>query len=417
VGGVVAYAQMMTTELPALRTSTAGRHASDGRWPYFVVPLFWVLMALLFAGQLWFMEDLSWNDAMMRAMADWLPWVFLSPAIFWVAIRFPIRPGRIVRSLLVSAAVCVVSVWAAEEIFQSILRQIGFAPGLASTEAGRPALGEREGPPAGGAKKKKKFARPGETGPAGRHGPMQHIMHFHLPMGLFVIMASNAYAYFLGMRERERKASDLARSLAEARLSALQMQVHPHFLFNSLNAIAVLVHKDPHAAEETITNLSELLRVALSTRHQHEVTLAQELSYLECYLAIERIRFGDRLQVEWAIADDARAGHVPVLLLQPLVENAIRHGIERRTEDIGRVKITAAVRDRRLVMTVRDNGPGPQKTVAGDRRGHGVGLDNTRARLATLHGVEAEVRLEAADGGGCLVTVTCPFFTQPRNLA
>jgi sensor histidine kinase YesM len=244
---------------------------------------------------------------------------------------------------------------------------------------------------------------------------MQHVMHFHVPIGLFIIMAANAFAYFHDLRERERKANELARNVAEARLSALQMQVHPHFLFNSLNAIAALVHKNPQAAEDTITNLSELLRVALSTRHQHEVPLAQEVGYLECYLAIERIRFGDRLQIEWDVADEAKAAHVPVLLLQPLVENAIRHGIEHRREDVGRVRISAAVREGRLVLAVRDNGPGPQASSAG-RGGHGLGLENTRARLATLYGGSGDVQLEAAEGGGCVVTVTCPYFTQPQTL-
>ena len=120
-----------------------------------------------------------------------------------------------------------------------------------------------------------------------RMGPLQHVMHFHLPMSLFVIMASNAYVYFLQLRERERKASELARSLAEARLSALQMQLHPHFLFNALNATMALIRRDPSGAEEMIANLSELLRLTLSTRDQHEITLAQELEYLECYRDIQ----------------------------------------------------------------------------------------------------------------------------------
>jgi LytS/YehU family sensor histidine kinase len=241
---------------------------------------------------------------------------------------------------------------------------------------------------------------------------MQHLLHFHLPICLFTVMAAHAYAYFRRYQEKERKAVELAAGLAEARLLALQMQLQPHFLFNALNAMSALVHTNPQAADDMITNLSELLRRSLNAGRQREVPLGEELSYVQCYLEIERVRFGSRLTVEWQIADDARAAQVPVLCLQAIVENAIRHGIERRQQDVGRVRIAAERAGDLLRVTVTDNGPGvaPGETRP---RGHGVGLGNTRSRLATLHGEAAAVRLENVPAGGCRAVVTLPFRLTP----
>jgi hypothetical protein len=419
-------------------------------WPYAIVSLFWVLLIFIYAVQMIAMDRLSWQQAFGRAASDWLPWVALSPAMFWLAGRVSIGPGRIIWPVTVSLVVCVGAMFAAEWGFQQLRPVLTtdrfptapwFGPGAAASGAvGRPLRDgpgyQDQGPPdrpgqpggypgwtdagppggpggRGGPEGRGPAGRPlGRPGGAGQ-GPMQHMMHFHLPISLFVIMASNAYAYFLQMRDRERKASELARSLAEARLSALQMQLHPHFLFNALNATTALIRRDPAAAEEMIANLSELLRLALSVRDRHEVTVRQELDYLECYLAIERVRFGDRLRIHWNVDETAKQGRVPVLLLQPIVENAIRHGVERRNVDIGEVWITAEHSNGRLHFSVRDNGPGPQATST--RRGHGVGLDNTRARLAALHGADADVRIATGAGGGCVVTIELPFQTQPQN--
>ncbi len=409
-------------------------------WPYVFVSLFWVLMGLLFASQLWLTNDMGWPRAFGRAASDWGPWVVLSPAIFWLAQRFPIGRGRILLPVLLNIVMCVASVYVAEKFFQFIRPAFTGEPDPEAAVAGPPgwqAPAERRGPPQdypgwsdgapppgrgpglarGGRGGPGPAGRLGPQGPGPAMGPWQHVMHFHLPMSLFLIMASNAWVYFQRMRERERKANELARSLAEARLSALQMQLHPHFLFNALNATTALIRKDPAAAEEMIANLSELLRLALSVRDRHEVTVRQELDYLECYLAIEHVRFGDRLQVHWDVDDAAKDGRVPVLLLQPIVENAIRHGIERRNVDIGQVWITATRSDDRLHFSVRDNGPGPKSTTAPARRGHGVGLDNTRARLAALHGTAAEVQIATGAGGGCVVTIEMPFLSslQPNR--
>jgi hypothetical protein len=441
--------------IPNLALKTKGR-----LWVYAYVSMFWLLLTVLFAVEQALVENATWRMAFARAASDWVPWVMLSPAIFALAMRFPIGNGRVVGPVLLSVGVCVLAVYLAEWSFQYIRPVFSgdplpntwrlniFAP-MSGRDAGADRPGQNGyGPPPGMAPAERSGAPqgyPGWTdngpppgpprggrmgmGPGGRggrgglgqgpgggagpgQGPMQHMMHFHVPICLFVVMASNAYAYFLQMRDRERKASELARSLAEARLSALQMQLHPHFLFNALNAATALIRRQPDAAEEMIANLSELLRLALNVRDRHEVSMAQELGYLECYLAIERVRFGDRLLVHWEIDESAKNARVPVLLLQPIVENAIRHGIERRNVDVGQVWITTARSDGRLHMSVRDNGPGPQASSSA-KRGHGVGLDNTRARLAALHGTDAEARIATGAGGGCIVTIDMPF--QPHT--
>lgn len=425
-----------------------------------MVALVWLPLILIYASQMIITENMTWRAAFGRAGADWLPWVALAPAAFLVAARFPLGSGRVVAPLAVSIALCVAGMYLAEWGFQQ-LRPLLTGEPLPASGAGilglfsgtqraaapdgpargypGPGMGpaERPGPPQGypgwtddGAPRGpggpgRAGRGPGGRGPGGfggrgpggapGQGPMQHMMHFHFPISLFVIMAANAYSYFVQMRDRERKASELARNLAEARLSALQMQLHPHFLFNALNATTALIRRQPDAAEEMIANLSELLRLALSVRDRHEVTMAQELGYLECYLAIERVRFGDRLQVHWDVDDSAKEARVPVLLLQPIVENAIRHGIERRNVDIGQVWISVTRDQDRLHMSVGDNGPGPRAGPA-TKRGHGVGLDNTRARLAALHGAAADVQIGARPGGGCMVTIEMPFQTKTSDL-
>ncbi|MEY4488734.1 MAG: hypothetical protein RIQ79_1242, partial [Verrucomicrobiota bacterium] len=276
-------------------------------------------------------------------------------------------------------------------------------PGAADFNENRP------GPPAGGAK--------ADVTLGGRRGgPFRHLLQFHLPVALFVLMAAQANSAFLGLRERERRAAELTASLAEAKLAALQAQLQPHFLFNALNALATVVHRDAAQADEMINNLAELLRRSLNAGKRPEVTLGEELDHLACYLAIERVRFGDRLQVDWRIEDAARPALLPVLALQPILENAVKHGVERRRESVGRIIIAASVEAGRLRVTITDNGPGPDldsaAVAAPVRPGHGIGLANTRARLHALHGDAAGVTLEPAVGGGCRVTVTLPLRSQ-----
>jgi LytS/YehU family sensor histidine kinase len=196
--------------------------------------------------------------------------------------------------------------------------------------------------------------------------------------------------------------------LAEARLQLLSMQLQPHFLFNTLNTIAELVHDDPDAADRMITGLSDLLRRTLELGPTQEIPLAAELALLDQYLDIQRARFGDRLRVTFAVAEDAKRAAVPVLLLQPLVENAIRHGLGERLS-AGHIDIAAERRDGRLIVTVADDGTGSAANTAGPQER--VGLGNTRARLEALYGPGHRLDLSVSPSHGARVTLDIPFRT------
>jgi two-component system LytT family sensor kinase len=205
-----------------------------------------------------------------------------------------------------------------------------------------------------------------------------------------------AFAYFLEAKDREAVAARLSAQVAEARLGALRMQLHPHFLFNSLNAVAVLVRDGRNAdATNVVEQLSEMLREVLGDEDSQEVTLAHELSFVRRYLGIEQMRFSDRLDVRWRIAPEAEDALVPSFLLQPLVENALRHGVAA-TSARSTIEIDADVRGDELRLGVSNDAPAAE-TRAGTA-GRGVGLPNTRERLATLFGNRAGFTLTESAG-------------------
>jgi len=199
-----------------------------------------------------------------------------------------------------------------------------------------------------------------------------------------------AFTYYREARERASQQARLTAQLAEARLSALRMQLNPHFLFNSLNDITVLVRdQNTRDASRMLELLSGILRQVLQSGKRQEVTLDEELRFIEKYLAIEQVRFSDRLQVRWSIDPDVRDALVPEFILQPLVENAVRHGVSKRSE-AGLIEITGLESDGELVLGVQDDGPG---CVAASNAG--VGLANTRARLETLFGEAGRLEVKA----------------------
>jgi two-component system LytT family sensor kinase len=204
-------------------------------------------------------------------------------------------------------------------------------------------------------------------------------------------------------RDREWRARDLAARLAQAQLQVLEMQLNPHFLFNTLQSIAELMHSDVEGADRMLAGLSELLRLSLSRFGVHEVSLREEIDFLRRYLAIEEIRFSDRLRVEFDIGPGVLDAVVPNLVLQPLVENALKHGVGRRLEP-GFVRIAAHRRDSQLLLEVADNGPG----LAAEQMEH-LGLANTRARLEQLFDREQRFVLHSDPASGVRVEVSIPF--------
>jgi two-component system, LytTR family, sensor kinase len=228
-----------------------------------------------------------------------------------------------------------------------------------------------------------------------------------------VLAAVHGWSYYLRYRERARAAAaleldraELRASLSEARLEALQAQLQPHFLFNALHAISTLIlDDDKKGANEMISHLSRFLRMTLDNVESPTVPLSVELQFLDAYLRIQKVRFGERLRVSMEIEESARSAGVPSLVLQPLVENSIHHGIGSKT-GAGRIVVRASVGDHRLRLEVEDDGPGfPDGTASG--KGHG--LSNIRERLEQLYPGEHDFGLSTVPAGGTLAAITIPF--------
>jgi LytS/YehU family sensor histidine kinase len=234
--------------------------------------------------------------------------------------------------------------------------------------------------------------------------------HFNLLIYWVIVVVSHAFDYYRKYRERELRTAELEKRLVQAKLQALQMQLNPHFLFNTLHSISSLMHRDVDAADRMITRLSDLLRAALAGAETQEVTLQHELKLLQLYLSIEQIRFGNRLTVKMNIAPDTLGAQVPNLVLQPLVENAIRHGIEPRARP-GCIELRAHRQNASLTLVVSDDGAG----VSGNGTvKEGVGLSNTRARLRELYGAAHRFELIRGQDGGVRVELNIPFREENK---
>ena len=317
----------------------------------------------------------SWRLLTWTA-GDWLIYGALTPIVFRLARLFPLRAPVLRRNIaihfLASLALCVV--WAGAGV---VLRRLLI---------------------------------PGPDGEITTRATLSWLSTT-LPFGVLVyfavVVAEHAAHYFLEVQSRETHAARLSAQLAEARLSALRMQLHPHFLFNSLNALAVLVRDhDTPAASRMLELLSDVLHEVLHADRTPETALEAEIAFLHRYLEVERIRFSDRLRLAFDIDAAVSRAAVPTFVLQPLVENALRHGIAKRT-DAGELRIRARREGDELVLTVEDDGPGPPGVRLPD--GPGVGLANTRARLQALYGALASVGLQPGTAGGAVATLRFPY--------
>lgn len=304
---------------------------------------------------------------------DWLICALLTPAVFWTSRRFPLVRGATLRHLPIhcGAAILLCVAWSG----------LGVLLSLALLHA----------TPYGGGAVRWFFTT--------------------LPFGVAVYFAvlgvAHAAAFFLEARERETQAARLSAQLAVARLGALRMQLQPHFLFNSLNAIAVTVRdRDTVTATRLIEQLGDVLRRVMRADRPPEVTLAEELEFVHQYLAIEEVRFSDRLRPQFDVDPRLERAVVPEFVLQPLVENALRHGLARRVTAT-LLRIAARREGDALVLTVTDDGPGPGEPPAEVTTG--VGLTNLRERLASLYGARARLDLVATQGGGATATVRLPY--------
>src|ERR1051326_4105243 len=231
--------------------------------------------------------------------------------------------------------------------------------------------------------------------------------YIDLIIALLIVIAVHALLYYQNFRASELAQSSLKTQLAEAQLRALKMQLHPHFLFNTLHSISSLVSEDPPKANSMIARLGDFLRLTLDHSDQQLVTLREETEFVRCYLEIEQVRFGDRLTVEYKIDPATLSAEVPHLILQPIVENAIQHAIAPHAAP-GRIEVAATRENRSLRLEVKDNGPG-MATARSNTADHHVGLSNVRARLEGLYGNDFSLEMTNGAVQGLIVTVHLPF--------
>ncbi|HYL64308.1 MAG TPA: histidine kinase [Candidatus Methylomirabilis sp.] len=341
------------------------------RWFRWLIALFgWTLVALFFASQTYLNYRSSGGRApvgiiLKMNLLEWYLWGLLAPAIVWLAQRAPLERAHWVRSGWIHLAASV-GFALAEWWLNNFLRHhlLGFSQNLR----------------------------------------LVYVFHQNFATYWIVAAATHGYFYYKRYREGEVRTAQLSAQLAQAQLQALRMQLHPHFLFNTLNAISTLLHKDADVADRMIARLSDLLRLTLENVGVQEVRLAKELEFLERYLEIERMRFADRLEVRMEIAPETLDARTPYLILQPLVENAIRHGISPRASG-GSIEVTAKREDGNLILAVKDDGPGmPAKNTK-----EGVGISSTRTRLDRLYGQRHGFSLQNGERGGLTVTLSLPF--------
>ena len=349
-------------------------------WKWGFILLLWTLVGCSFAAQFYFSSaqfghPVSWPRALTFALSDWYVFALLSLPALRLARRFPLEPPALWRNITVhllasgvfSLGYMVLRAWVGQwESAEPMAFSAAFNPLLVKT------------------------------------------FHFNVLVYWVVVSLVGGLEYYRKFRERELRAAELEKRLAEAKLQALQMQLNPHFLFNTLNTIAALMHKDVEAADRMIVRLGELLRCALEAADTQEVPLRSELDFLSRYLEIEQTRFGSRLEVSLDVAPDTLDALVPNLILQPIVENAIRHGVQPHATK-GRIVLTTRREGEKLRLTVQDNGGGmsAQQPVR-----EGVGLTNTRERLRHLYGEAERLRFQNVPGGGGLaVEIEIPFHS------
>jgi two-component system LytT family sensor kinase len=312
-------------------------------------------------------------------------WALLTPLLLWLARRFPVERGRWIQSALVHLSV---------SLLLSVITMVGF-----NTFSTLLFVPEAE-----------------------RHFSLSRLLasiytyfDYYMLIYWLILMVSHALDYYNRYREGELKASQLQAQLAQAELQALKMQLHPHFLFNTLHSISALQLKDIEAANKMIARLGDFLRLTLDNSGAQEVTLQKELEFLRCYLEIESIRFQDRLTVNMEVEPQALDARVPNLILQPIVENAIKHGISPRAAP-GRIDIRVRRASNLLEIEVEDNGRGLRANgKAGKRIKEGVGLSNTRARLEQLYGSGYRLQFANAQEGGLRVILEIPLKSFGPN--
>ncbi len=363
------------------RTASDDRDRQPVRIRLGVLLAAWTVPALLSSFQRWASSALTDHPASFWRIAasewpGWYVWAAMTPAIFFVTARYPLKRPIRGRDLVAH-----VSAWILSSLAHALVVSRDYDPVTSNTSFARYA---------------------GLTAIAWL--PSTFLLYI-LTVGAALWMRALERA-----RHRERERAEMGALLARAELRALRSQIHPHFLFNTLNTIAILIReRETEVSARLVTQLGDVLRRVLRGSRTDLTTLEEEITLVSTYLEIEQVRFGERLEIGWSVAGDTLIAHVPSLVLQPLVENALRHGIAHRTTQ-GTVEIGARRDGNVLVVWVDDNGPGVATipyTAARAEEG-GVGLANTRDRLARLY-PESSLLLHSLANGGARAEVRLPF--------
>jgi hypothetical protein len=345
-------------------------------------PLGWSSVAFVYFGMLAVGRPLTFEHALLAGLQDWYPWAILSPLIFWLGRRFRLeRDG-----------------WAVAVPVHLVCGTLVALGDLALVTA----INQYFGPTVS------------FVGTFGEVYPRIVLRYFHFAFIIYcvIVAAAHALEYYRSSRDREVEALRLQAELTQAQLAALRMQIQPHFLFNTLHTIASLVRDGrSEAATATIARLGELFRQTLGHGQRNEVALRDELSFVQAYLEIEQTRFSDRLAVRFDIDPATLEARIPPMALQPLVENAIRHGIAREPS-AGRVEVRTLRSNGSLRIEIANDGP---DAAAPAGRQDGVGLANTRARLSRLYGPAARLELTAVRGRGTVAILEVPW--RPERAA
>src|ERR1044072_4893835 len=358
------------------------RHRWWLRWFFFFCV--WTLLGVSFAlstylGALQDNVQISWKRALSGYLADFYLWGMLSPLIFLLARRFELRK-HFPRNVLIHLGASIVLSAFVISAASPPVWYLGYV----------------------------NTARNPTVAILWRTNTFSIYYLYHaLTIYSTTLVVAHALYYYRGLRKNEAQTARLTAQLAQAQLQALKMQIHPHFLFNTLNSIAALLHKDVEAADRMIARLGDFLRLTLKSSDAQIVDFEQELEFLKCYLDSEHIRFQDRLTVELDIDPHALTAMVPNLILQPIVENAVRHGVARQTYP-GHITIRARREGERLIVRIEDNGPGLKVTS----NGSGIGISNTRARLEQFYGGDLTFQIANSAERGTSVTLDVPAFIE-----
>jgi signal transduction histidine kinase len=348
------------------------------RWLGYVAA--WLVLTVVFASQLYWSGYAPWPTALWLEAIHWLSWGIVAPLVFWLCRRLYRGEHTWKRYVVgLSLGALVISI-----LQPALIESINFAKGWVQWW-----LSMVDSPP-------RSFLPQ-------LHVSAVKLAGYNLPVYGVLVLAWHAMTYYNELRDRQVKAMQLESLLHQAQLQTLRSQLNPHFLFNALHSIAELVHANPKLAEQLILRLGDLLRQVLRSSTEQEVALAEELDFIKGYVEIERMRLGDRLQVTWEIAPEALQIKVPSLILQPLVENAILHGIAPNAQQ-GALVVRATREDESLHLQVRDTGPGLLEQTKPQRPG--IGLSNTQARLHRLYG--SKQRFELSNDNGLVVDIRIP---------